>query len=329
MGYKRILPITLREKFVLFLATGVFAYSTFQYGAVAIGRANMTYDAIHTYYPMAEAISQGVRPYVGFEDVKPPLFIYLIALGSATNFLAVFSVFGVVANTALVIGTYQWCVDNDLADIGIIASLLVAGSVIGITQGINNKIFGIAVLLITLQFKRPVWVGTGVALSGLFAQPLILAVPAIAYWKIGADMNRLARFVLSAIIVVILVFVSLAVVWDIPTVFAAAKQSLLFAASGSTGVTPWTKPIGWALKFEETLPKMAVLLFGAACGWYIAFRRRESDSIEFMAVLGLSVAIAPFVRPYWHYALLVVPAFAVMTGYGVLYCGSEGSIVSD
>jgi hypothetical protein len=318
--------ITETEIFVGFLAVIVCMHSLGLYGQTVAGLRELTYDAQQVWQPMAHAMASGSRPYIEYADNKPPLFIYLVALGGVTNFTAALFCFTAIANMTVVITTYQWCVDNEMEDAGIIAALLVTGTIIMLSAGINNKIFGVAVLLCTLRARRPIWVGSGLALAALFAQPLVLAIPVVALWKAGTDLRKLGTIAVAGIVTVVFSYGSLALVWDIKTAVAGVEQSLLSSGSYVQGTSQMfgqnlsvlSRPEAWFKYFRGTLMNnMVLLVIGGFAGGSIAVRR-QTGAARFMIMLTLSLSIALLIRPYWHYWLMVVPPLSMLAGYGLV-----------
>jgi hypothetical protein len=317
---------TETEILVGLLAVLVCMYSLGLYGQTIAGMRELTYDAQQVWQPMARAMANGTRPYIEYADNKPPLFIYMIAFGSVTNFTAALFCLTAIANMTIVVTTYQWCVDNEMEDVGIIAALLVAGAIITLSSGINNKIFGVAVLLYTLRVQRPMWIGCGLALAALFAQPLVLAIPVVALWKVETDLRNLGTTAIAGIVMVVLSYGSLALVWDITTAVAGIKQSLLSSVSYAQGTSQmfgqnlsvWARPLVWFEYFHTTLTNMIIPVSGGFVGSSIAVRRCQTGAAGFMVMLMLSLAIALLIRPYWHYWLMVVPSLSVLAGYGIV-----------
>jgi hypothetical protein len=320
-----------RAAVIALLAIVSFGYSFVLYGLSVAGLQDLSADAVRVWRPLSQAMAEGARPYVDVPDTKPPLFIYLVAIGSLTNFGIALTLFDAIANATVVVAAYRWCADHDLADAGVIAALLIAGTIIVHSNGINNKIYGVAAVFVTLHLRRSISVGAGLAIAGLFAQPVVIAIPAVVLWKFGTNRRALATVAGTGIAVVAATFASLALVWDVSTALAGFEQSFLSSGSYTQGrnaqfganLSPFTNPFLWASELYSTLRRTAIPLLGGVIGGGLIIRQRRRDAIAFMLVLAGSLALVFLIRPYWHYGMIVMVPFSILAGYGVVALANE------
>lgn len=132
------------------LALIVAAYTVFSYLLIGWGFNELTYDA-KVWRELAVTITSGGRPYIDFADNKSPLFVYLVVLGAATDFGLIMTIATAIVSATTVWFTYRWCAEYATVPAGVLAAVLVAGVFVTLSRGINNKVFGLAVLLWTLH----------------------------------------------------------------------------------------------------------------------------------------------------------------------------------
>lgn len=147
----------------------------------------------------------------------------------------------------------------------------------------------------------------------------------MAVWKFDFEWWAHARIAGAGLLVVAMAYVSLAVPWDVATVMAGVKQSLLSAGSYTQGASEtfgnnraiWSRPMAWADFAYSTIRYMMAAVCGAIVGVVALARNSVSRNEWFVVALVVVTGLLLLVRPYWHYGLLLAPPLSILSGIGV------------
>jgi uncharacterized membrane protein len=284
-----------------------------------------TYDTAR-FYEMARVIVHGAVPYLDYQDPKPPLIFFTLALPVLVGqeFLGGLLLVGICnlvsAGLILKIG---WELYGRLA--GLIAGLLFVLN-IGWAQGyfVMTEPFTIVFVLLGTYFafcggRQHFFLAglcAGIAIG--FKQYALITVPLLALGMyLNKELKHLPAMIAGTLLPLFVIFgVILAIYgWDAFN----ASMYWSFGVAGSyigennvDGVTNYrtSDPLMWAASIAmATSMFTSIIIIGLAS----AFRDRKLGTIElYFLSSAVCFALTILVRQYLHYWVLALPFFALM-----------------
>jgi hypothetical protein len=280
-------------------------------------------DARNAWIPLATTVADGGTPYVDFADNKPPLFIILVLLAHAIHFTGVLFFATLLSEIAITIEIRRWMARLQLPG-RTVATILVASGFIHMHMNyavINNKAISVAVLLIALSRRRPLSIAVGLATACLFAQQIVVAIPAIMWYRLD-DLRGTVRFLAGGLSTALGGYLGVAAIWNVDAAIAAFRQSALIPAyvAGTSEfgrqLSLWRAPSEWVVTLARNHQSLLVPSIFAVFGLCVLLR---SPRRAHFYVLSVTVAFGALllVRPWWHYAYFPIVPLSVLGGVAV------------
>jgi hypothetical protein len=269
-------------------------------------------------------VAEGGRPYVDFYDNKPPAFMLLVVLGGFTNFGTVMYGAVIIADIIIIFEVWNWTEELNIDRSRLIATTLTAAALTYMHLNyyvINNKALAVAIFLLAFRCNNPIKLGIGICISGLFAQPIVVAIPVILWYNLD-NFREAVYFSIGGLFTAVCGYMIVVLLWDLQTGIAAVKQSFsvysyVFATDAfADHPSIWREPIEWV---RLTNAYQQTLVFPGIFSVYGFYRGVRPGNQHHMYVCMLAVVLLSLLlmRPWWHYAYFPLVPLAVLGGIGV------------
>ncbi len=293
----------------------------------SVGFLDLATDAADAWIPMGQAVLSGAEPYADFPDNKPPLFIFLTIIASVVGYVPFMMVIVGLANATIVVEIYGWLSRERREVAGVIAAGIGTGAILNTMVSypmLNNKTISIAVLLISLRFRKPVHLGLGVGISCLLAQQSILAIPAIMWFRLRTIRGAVV-FSITGMAVAAVSFLAIGLVWSLDSMYASVVQSLIVTGSYTAGtssfgtqISVWNMPAVWA---EKAIRRQQFLILPGVAAMFGVLYGYLKGALSKRRLFEISLAICfitlLFVRPWYHYGYYPTVPLSILGGWGV------------
>ena len=284
-----------------------------------------TYDTAR-FYAMAKVIVNGATPYLDYQDPKPPLIYFTLALPVlfGQEFLGGLLLVGLCdLASAVVVLAIGWRLYGRGA--GLLAGVLFTLN-IGWAQGyfVMTEPFALLFVLLATYFalcseKRHYFVAglcAGVAIG--FKQYALIAVPLLL---IGLYLNRELRrapaLLAGVVVPLVAVFGAILAIYG-----AEALNASLYWSFGVAGSYLGEADVGGVTSYRTTDPLMLAANIAMATSMFTSvvivalagvLRDRKLSAAEVYFLLSaLGFALTILIRQYLHYWVLALPFFAIL-----------------
>lgn len=188
---------------------------------------------------------------------------------------------------------------------------------------INVRSFSLVFLLLALLDDRPLRRGVYAAISVLFSQVAVVALPILLYDGIrrsGSRVGYAARYAVSGLGVGALPFLATAVVWSPDVMVAGLRASFLSAGDyivhHQDTSNPFVNPVSWAARLVNNAQNLGFVLLPAALALGVrCIRRRWGWDAELVAgVLAGLFFTTVLLKSLTYYWMPVVTFASVVVG---------------
>lgn len=326
-GQKRLLNISDRGYFFCCCALfALFICLVVAVSAIFMKNPWGNYDT-KRFYTMAEIIVSGATPYLDFQDPKPPLIFFTLALPTLLGYEFLGGLLFVGACnlvSAIVVLKMAWQLYGRFA--GFIAGLLFTLN-IAFAQGyfIMTEPFTVMFILLATYFAgftpRRHYLGAGVLL-GLatgFKQYALLSVPLLLFlmWRNG-DLKKAPVLIVGVLIPLVIMFGVIFQHYGVQAGMESLNWSFGVAATYvteqnmSSTVTSYrtTDPLMLTANLAMAASMFTSMVVIALAG--IAKDRRLSRLEEYFLLSAVGFALTLLIRQYLHYWVLALPFFAFL-----------------
>ena len=305
--------------FALIILVMLFASSLFMASQWA------TYDTAR-FYEMAKVIVSGATPYLDYQDPKPPLIFFTLALPEllGQEFLGGLLLVGLCnIVSAAVVFKIGWELYGRLA--GLIAGLLFVLN-IGWAQGyfVMTEPFTVTFVLLATYFafcgRERHYFAAGLCAGAAigFKQYALITVPLLVLGLyLNKDLKRVPALLAGVLVPLLVVFGAILVIYGAQALNASLYWS--FGVAGSyigekevEGVTSYRTgdPLMWAANIAMATSMFTSVIIVGLAG---ALRDRKLSTVEiYFLASGVCFALTILIRQYLHYWVLALPFFALM-----------------
>jgi len=284
-----------------------------------------TYDT-GRFYAMAEVIVNGAVPYLDYEDPKPPLIFFVLALPVilGQKFLGGLLLVGLCnLISAFVVMKIGWELYGRSA--GLLAGVLFTMN-IGWAQGyfVMTEPFAVVFVLLASYFalcgknRHYFLAGLCVGIAVGFKQYALLAVPLLLLvMYLDKSLRKAPAFLAGVLLPLLVIFGIILVIYGSQALNASLYWSFGVAGSyigekDAGGVSSYrtSDPLMWAANIA-----MATSMFTSVViiGFASAFKDRKLGTAETYFLLSAAgFALTILIRQYLHYWVLALPFFALL-----------------
>lgn len=302
-----------------------------RYAALHTGAGELHYDPRLVWLPIASELAAGETLYVTTTfDNKSPLFHALNYLVYLTgHYVTVFYALIALGNATVAYLLYYWLRANELPRAGLIAGLLYVVSMPHVDGNvINVRTFALIFLVGALLTARPWRRGGLFAVSALFSQYSVFALPVLWYDGIRRSeattpFEWTTKFAVSGLLVGILCYLPL-LAWGTDALRAGIEANYLsigeYAMHREDDFSPVTSPLSWAEALGSTALALLYLLVpaGMILGYSVWRRRLDWTVGTVSGLLALSFATTLLIKSLYYYWMPVVAFLAPVVGIGVV-----------
>ncbi len=324
--------ITTDSRYVA-VAMGLFAavpvavqYLTYRFGAES---GTLWYDAEQHWLPIARRLANGKVLYLSAGwDNKTPLWHGLNYLSYLTGeyALVLLTLVG-IANAAVAYLLWVWLRRAGYAHGGLIAGALYLSAVPLMNADIINvRSFSLVFLLLALLTVDGVKRGVYTAISVLFSQVAVVAIPVLLYDGIRRKntVRWSAQYIISGLVIGAIPFVVVGLIWSPEAMIAGLKFSFLSAGEyvldhRDVG-NPFLFPLRWAKTLVTVGQTLAFVLVPA--GVSVAYMTVSDWRWNWMTytvatLLAGCFFVTVLLKALTYYWMPVVTFAAAMVGIGV------------
>ncbi len=278
------------------------------------------------FYAMAEVIVRGATPYLDFEDPKPPLIFFTLAVPTLLGYEFLGGLLLVGACnliSAVVVLKMGWQLYGRFA--GFIAGLLFTVN-IAFAQGyfILTEPFTITFILLATYLvgftpkRHYLWAGILLGIAIGFKQFALLSVPLLLFltWRNG-DLKKAPALMVGVLIPLILMFGAIFLHYGIDAGIASLNWSFGVSATYLT-----QENMGNVTSYRTTDPLMLTANLAMAASMFTSLvvialagvaKDRRLDALEqYFLLSAAGFALTILIRQYLHYWVLALPFFALL-----------------
>ncbi len=275
------------------------------------------------FHQMAQLIIDGVSPYVHFTDPKPPLLFFVVALmdwiGGSIGSLDLPVVTGMFVLCAFLIfhiGNSDYSAITGYSS-GLL--FLTAGTLV---QGylLFSEPFALLFLLLAFLLIRERWLiaaGVCMGLAVGFKQYALFGVVPLVYYLWAQGDTRYHRFLVPALVAVILPFLAIYLVYGHAATLSALSWTFGIGPAYVAGETIADIPnyradnlFSFAINLIASVTMVFPTLFLAVVS--VIRRGLRSPSEWTIALFALTLGGTIFIRQYLHYWLLILPFLVIL-----------------
>jgi uncharacterized membrane protein len=320
------LNVSDRTYFVLaVLLFGAIVFTIVFASSLFMTSAWTTYDT-GRFYAMAEVIVNGATPYLDYQDPKPPLIFFTLALPIVLGqkFLGGLALVGACnLVSAVIVMKIAWELYGRFS--GFLAGLLFTVNV-AFAQGyfVLTEPFAITFVLLATYFalcgrnRHYLLAGLSLGIAIGFKQYALLAVPLLLFaLSRNKALDRAPLLIAGIFLPLVVMFGYILIVYG-SQAFAAS----LYWSFGVAGTYLTDKNVGEVTSYRTTDPLMlaaniamaacmftTIMIFAAAG---LVRDRRLTVTEQYFLLSAAGFALTILVRQYLHYWVLALPFFAIL-----------------
>jgi hypothetical protein len=276
------------------------------------------------FFSMAKVIVSGATPYLDYQDPKPPLIFFTLAIPVllGQQFLGGLLLIGLCnLFSAIVVLKIATKLYNRQA--GLVAGLLFLVN-IGWAQGyfVMTEPFTIIFVLLATYFalfsekRHYVWAGISAGIAIGFKQYALIAVPLLLLaMYLNKDMKKMPAFLAGVALPLLVIFGSIFFVYGVQALDASLYWS--FGVAGPYVTRNKVDPVISTGTDAVELALNVIIATAISASLYIGYNKflknRKPDANEtyfLLSAVGFSLTL--LIRQYLHYWALAVPFLAIL-----------------